>query len=608
MDTKNLFLALALSMVVLLGWNYFYAMPQLEQQRREVQIQAQLKQQSEQGAQTSPAQPGQSPPGAIAPPGIAAATALSREQIIAQGQRITIDTPAIRGSIPLKGAEIDDISLNKYHETVDRNSPNIVVFSPFGTPQAYYAQFGWLNAQGGKQSLPGPDTLWTADRLTLTPAQPVTLSWDNGQGLLFTRRFAIDENFMITVTDSVADKGAGDISLVPYALVRRHGLPVTQGFFILHEGLIGVAGDQGLQELTYANLDKADLLPGGKGRGRTFSNITGGFAGITDKYWAAALVPDQTVPYESTFSAAQAATKSYQADVLLPERKLTPGGTAEVTTRLFVGAKEVNTIDAYERNLGIKRFDLLIDWGWFYFITKPLFNVLDAIYRFVGNFGVAILIVTVLVKLVFFPLANKSYVSMAKMKAVQPEMLTIRERFADDKMKQQQELMDLYRREKINPLAGCLPVLIQIPVFFALYKVLFVTIEMRHAPFFGWIKDLAAPDPTSIFNLFGLLPFAVPAFLLIGVWPIIMGITMFVQMKMNPEPTDPIQKSIFTWMPVFFTFLLASFPAGLVIYWSWNNLLSVLQQYAIMRRQGVKVELWDNITGLFRKKPASKPG
>jgi YidC/Oxa1 family membrane protein insertase len=605
MDTKNLLLAIVLSMVVLLGWNYFYAMPQLEQQRREARIQAQLKQQSE---QTSPAQPGQSPSGAVAPPGIAAASVLSREQVIAQGQRITIDTPAIRGSIPLKGAEIDDISLNNYHETVDRNSPNIVVFSPFGTPQAYYAQFGWLNAQGGKQSLPGPDTLWTADRLTLTPAQPVTLSWDNGQGLLFTRRFAIDENFMVTVTDTVADKGAGDISLVPYALVRRHGLPVTQGFFILHEGLIGVAGDQGLQELTYANLAKADLLPGDKGRGRTFNNITGGFAGITDKYWAAALVPDQTVPYDSTFSAAQSDTKSYQADVLLPERKLTPGGTAEVTTRLFVGAKEVNTVDAYERNLGIKRFDLLIDWGWFYFITKPLFKVLDAIYRFVGNFGVAILIVTVLVKLVFFPLANKSYVSMAKMKAVQPEMVTIRERFADDKMKQQQELMELYRREKINPLAGCLPVLIQIPVFFALYKVLFVTIEMRHAPFFGWIKDLAAPDPTSIFNLFGLLPFAVPAFLLIGVWPIIMGITMFVQMKMNPEPTDPIQKSIFTWMPVFFTFLLASFPAGLVIYWSWNNLLSVLQQYAIMRRQGVKVELWDNITGLFRKKPASKPG
>jgi YidC/Oxa1 family membrane protein insertase len=613
MDTKNLLFAIALSMAVLLGWQYFYGVPKMEQQRREAQIQAQLKQQSEQ-QQGASAQPGQPTSGALAPPvGAAVPTVLDRQQAIEAGKRVIIDTPKIRGSIPLKGAEIDDISLKDYRETVDPNSPNIVVFSPFGTPQAYYAQFGWLNANNAnnannaKLTLPGTDTVWSADALTLTPAQPVTLSWDNGQGLLFKRRFAIDENYMVTVTDSVMDKGAGEVSLVPYALVRRHGLPVTQGFFILHEGLIGVAGEQGLQEFTYSALDKADLLPGSKGRGKTFANVTGGFAGITDKYWAAALVPDQTVPYESTFSAAQGGPRSFQADVLLPERKLAAGGAAEVTTRLFVGAKEVNTIDAYERDLGIKRFDLLIDWGWFYFITKPLFKVLDAIYRFVGNFGVAILIVTVLVKLVFFPLANKSYISMAKMKAVQPEMMTIRERFADDKMKQQQELMELYRREKINPLAGCLPVLIQIPVFFALYKVLFVTIEMRHAPFFGWIRDLAAPDPTSIFNAFGLLPFAVPAFLLIGVWPIIMGITMFVQMKMNPEPTDPIQKTMFTWMPVFFTFLLASFPAGLVIYWSWNNFLSVLQQYAIMRRQGVKVELWDNITGLFRKKPASTP-
>jgi YidC/Oxa1 family membrane protein insertase len=301
------------------------------------------------------------------------------------------------------------------------------------------------------------------------------------------------------------------------------------------------------------------------------------------------------------------ASKTYQADTITEPKTVEPGATGEMTTYVFAGAKEVDTLDAYKANPGLKRFDLLIDWGWFYFITKPLFKLLDGIYRLIGNFGVAILIVTVLVKLVFFPLANKSYSSMAKMKAVQPQMMAIRERFADDKMKQQQEMMELYRREKINPLAGCLPVVIQIPVFFALYKVLFVTIEMRHAPFFGWIKDLSAPDPTSIFNLFGLLPFAVPAVLLIGVWPIIMGITMFFQMKMNPEPQDPVQKTMFTWMPVFFTFLLASFPAGLVIYWSWNNTLSVLQQYAIMKRQGVKVELWDNITGLFRKK-AGKPG
>jgi YidC/Oxa1 family membrane protein insertase len=614
MDNKNFLLAIVLSMAVLLGWNVFYGMPQMEKQRKEAQIQAQLKQQSEAaGQQAQTGQPATTPaqqPGATAPaaPGAAPVPgAESREQALAAGPRIAIDTPKIRGSISLKGGEIDDIALKDYRETVDPKSPNIVVFSPYGSPQAYYAQFGWLNAPGGTATLPGPDTLWTADRQTLTQAEPVMLTWDNGTGLVFRRKIAIDDAYMLTVTDSVTDQSGTPVSLAPYALVRRHGTPHTSGYYILHEGLIGVAGDQGLQEWTYANLEKQDLLAGSKGRGKAISNVTGGFAGITDKYWAAALVPDQKVPYDVSFSASQNGPKSYQADVLMPTVTVAPNATAETTMRLFVGAKEVNTVDGYEKSLGIKRFDLLIDWGWFYFITRPLFKVLDTIYRFVGNFGVAILIVTVLVKLVFFPLANKSYTSMAKMKAVQPQMTAIRERFADDKMKQQQEMMELYRREKINPLAGCLPVVIQIPVFFALYKVLFVTIEMRHAPFFGWIKDLSSPDPTSVFNFFGLAPWAVPAFLMIGVWPIIMGITMFFQMKMNPEPQDPVQKTMFTWMPVFFTFLLASFPAGLVIYWSWNNTLSVLQQYAIMKRQGVKVELWDNITGLFRKK-AGKPG
>jgi YidC/Oxa1 family membrane protein insertase len=301
-------------------------------------------------------------------------------------------------------------------------------------------------------------------------------------------------------------------------------------------------------------------------------------------------------------------TRTYQADYLGEALAIAPGATVANTTRLFAGAKEVAVVDGYEESLGIKRFDLMVDWGWFYFITKPMFYALDFFFRWTGNFGVAILLVTVIIKILFFPLANKSYASMAKMKAVQPEMMAIRDRYAEDKMKQQQALMELYKKEKINPLAGCWPVLIQIPVFFALYKVLFVTIEMRHAPFFGWIRDLAAPDPTSIFNLFGLLPFAVPAFLLLGVWPILMGITMFVQMKLNPEPTDPVQKMVFTWMPVFFTFLLGSFPAGLVIYWTWNNFLSILQQAYIMRKFGTKIELWDNLKGMFKKTPAPAQG
>ncbi|MDX3806929.1 MAG: membrane protein insertase YidC, partial [Bosea sp. (in: a-proteobacteria)] len=326
------------------------------------------------------------------------------------------------------------------------------------------------------------------------------------------------------------------------------------------------------------------------------------------KYWAAAVIPDQQRKYEGRFSSVETGTqRTYQADFLGEGVTVAPGAKTASQARLFAGAKEVAAINGYEESQQIKRFDLLIDWGWFYFFTKPLFFLLDWIYKHVGNFGVAILIVTVLLKGLFFPLANKSYASMAKMKALQPEMTAIRERYADDKMKQQQALMELYKTQKINPVAGCWPVLLQIPVFFALYKILFITIEMRHAPFFGWIHDLAAPDPTNLFNLFGLIPYTPPAMLHLGLWPIIMGITMFIQMKMNPEPPDPVQKMMFTWMPVFFTFLLGSFPAGLVIYWSWNNLLSVTQQGFIMKKNGVKIELFDNIRRMFGKGPPADP-
>jgi YidC/Oxa1 family membrane protein insertase len=341
--------------------------------------------------------------------------------------------------------------------------------------------------------------------------------------------------------------------------------------------------------------------------------VTGGFVGITDKYWAATVVPDQSQSFQGSFTARQDATlRVYQANMLGAVQNVQPGATAEATQRVFAGAKEVTVVDGYKNNLGIKNFDLLIDWGWFYFITKPLFKVLDFFYKLFGNFGIAILLVTVILKAFFFPLASKSYRSMAKMKAVQPEMAAIRERYTDDKMKQQQALMELYKKEKINPVAGCWPVLIQIPVFFALYKVLFVSIEMRHAPFFGWIRDLAAPDPTTVFNLFGLLPFnpgTVPGighFLLLGAWPLFMGFTMWLQMKMNPEPPDPVQKQVFAWMPVIFTFMLGSFPAGLVIYWAWNNLLSVSQQAFIMKRNGVKIELWENLRSTFRRGAPAK--
>ncbi len=605
-DNRNLLLAITLSVVILLGWQYFYAKPQMEKQQ-------QIAQQNQQALSPTPAPgtgvapapttvPGQA---ATSVPGVAPASAVAatRDQALALSPRVRIDTPKITGSIALTGARIDDISLKAFRETVDPNSPIIVLLSPLGGPNGYYSDFGWVAAPGAPVSLPNATTVWTPDAQVLTPAKPLTLTWDNGQGLLFRRIVTIDENAMFSVKDEVENKGGAAVTLFPYAQVVRHGRPPTLGYYVLHEGLIGVLGEQGLQEFTYDHVDKEPLLAPGT-NGRVWKDITGGFVGITDKYWAATVVPDQSRKYEGRFSSVQTgAARTYQADFLAEAVTVAPGANATSTARLFAGAKEVAAINGYEQNLGIKRFDLLIDWGWFYFITKPMFFLLDWIFKHVGNFGVAILIVTLLLKGVFFPLASKSYASMAKMKALQPEMLALRERYADDKMKQQQALMELYKTQKINPLAGCWPVLVQIPVFFALYKILFITIEMRHAPFFGWIRDLAAPDPTNLFNLFGALPFTPPSFLHLGLWPIIMGITMFVQMKMNPEPPDPVQKMMFTWMPVFFTFLLGSFPAGLVIYWSWNNLLSVMQQGYIMRKFGVKIELFDNIKGMFGKKP-----
>lgn len=612
-DNRNLLLAITLSVVVLLGWQFFYGVPQMEKQRQIAQQNQQTQTQNVPAGSTSVPAPGAAPgqPTSAAAPGAAvpATPAVeTREQALARSPRVKIDTPKIIGSIALTGARIDDISLRAYHETVDPKSPNIVLLSPLGGPNAYYSDFGWVAAPGSNVALPSPTTVWTASGQALTPAQPLTLTWDNGQGLLFKRTISVDDNAMFSIRDDVENKGSAPVTLFPFGQVVRHGKPATLGYYVLHEGLIGNLGEQGLQEFTYDHVDKEPALSAGT-TGKVWKDVVGGFVGITDKYWAAAVVPDQTRKYEGRYSSVQTgASRTYQADFLGEAVTIAPGASIASTGRLFAGAKEVAAIDGYEKNLGIKRFELLIDWGWFYFITKPLFFVMDWIYKHVGNFGIAILIVTLLLKGLFFPLANKSYASMAKMKALQPEMVAIRERYADDKMKQQQALMELYKTQKINPLAGCWPVLLQIPVFFALYKILFITIEMRHAPFFGWIKDLAAPDPTNLFNLFGLLPFTPPPFLHLGIWPIIMGITMFIQMKMNPEPPDPVQKMMFTWMPVFFTFLLGSFPAGLVIYWSWNNLLSVLQQGYIMRRQGVKIELFDNLKGMFGKKPQPAPG
>jgi YidC/Oxa1 family membrane protein insertase len=607
-DQRNTILAILLSVIVLIAWQYFIGVPQMEKQK--VKQEAQQQSQVQQPVPGVPATDGKAAPTPApgAAPGTAPAPGTSairpgsapRESVIAGSPRVAIDTPRVRGSIALRGARLDDVSLKDYRETVDPKSPNIHLLSPAGSPNPFYAEFGWVAPPGAKITLPGPDTVWTAASTgPLTHAQPAVVTWNNGEGLTFRRTIAIDANYMFTVTDEVENSGANAATIYGYGLISRHGTPKIQGFYILHEGLVGVLGDGKLHEVSYSSI---------AGEPPQVIKSTGGWLGITDKYWAATLIPDQATPMQARFASSKLGTlDTYQTDYLLDATTVPPGGKASTQARLFAGAKEVAIVDGYEETYKIKNFDLLIDWGWFYFITKPLFFALDYFFRLTGNFGVAILIVTVFIKILFFPLANKSYASMARMKAVQPQMLAIRDRYADDKVKQQQAMMELYKQEKINPISGCLPIVIQIPVFFALYKVLFVTIEMRHAPFFGWIKDLSAPDPTNLFNLFGLLPYdptAIPiigAFLWIGVWPLIMGATMFVQMKMNPSPPDPTQKMIFDWMPLFFTFLLASFPAGLVIYWAWNNFLSVLQQGAIMRKHGVKIELFDNIKGMFGK-------
>ncbi len=620
-DNRNTIIAVILSGLVLIAWQYFYNVPQMERQRAEQQRQAQLAKPTQPNpaasptaspapSPSSPQQTGNTPPTL---PATANAPVVSREAALDQTPRVKIETPSLEGSIALKGARIDDLSLVKFRETVDPKSPPIVLYSPTGTAEPYYAEFGWVPATGAKVRLPDQTTVWQQEsKGDLTPTNPLVLKWDNGEGLSFRRTITVDDRYLFTVKDDVSNAGSAPITLYPYALISRHGTPQVSGYYILHEGLIGYLGHDGLQQYTYKKIDEAKSVSW---------KVTNAWLGITDKYWASALLPDTSAQLQARFSSNLISNvRTYQTDYLEDPQTIAPGASATVSTRLFAGAKEASVVGlnfpiwgfgGYNQELQLNHFDLLIDWGWFYFITKPMFLALDFFYRLFGNFGISILLVTVIVKLLFFPLANKSYASMAKMKSVQPQLQALKERYPDDRVKQQQEMMEIYKKEKINPIAGCLPVALQIPVFFSLYKVLFVTIEMRHAHFFGWIKDLSAPDPTNLFTLFGLIPgdpTQIPVFghyLHLGIWPLIMGVSMWFQMKLNPAPPDPTQKMIFDWMPLIFTFMLAGFPAGLVIYWAWNNTLSVLQQSFIMRRNGVKVELFNNIRGVFRSKKAT---
>jgi YidC/Oxa1 family membrane protein insertase len=597
-DNRNVILAVVLSMIVLFGWQFFIAGPQLEQAQRQAEIAAQ--QQAEQLAVPATNADGS----AAAPATDAPQVFADRDSALAATSRVKISTADLEGSINLTGARIDDLQLKQYRETVDPSSAIITLLKPAGLGDAYFIEQGWAAAAGATVTLPGSQSIWSleGDNATLTAQTPVTLRFDNGEGLVFRRTFAVDEFYLFTVTQTVENTGTGDVALFPYSRVVRHGNPKVQNFFIQHEGPIGVLGSNNYVARKYADLANEKQVD--------FSSTTG-WLGIADKYWATAVLPKAGTAINARFAYSQTnGTNVYQTNYVETQPVMVPtGGTVSHEAYVFAGAKEDRVIASYQETLGFDRLELLIDWGWFHFLTKPMHWLLVTLYGILGNFGLAVLAVTVIVKAIFFPLANRSYASMAAMRRVQPEMKAIQERLKDDRAAQQQAMMELYRKEKINPLSGCWPILIQIPVFFALYTVIFISLEMRHAPFFGWIQDLAAPDPTNIFTLFGLIPWnpttlpVIGSFLHLGIWPVIMGITMWVQMRLNPPPPDPTQAAIFNWMPVIFTFMLGTFPAGLVIYWAWNNTLSIAQQWFIMKRHGVEVNLLGNIVDTFRRKP-----
>ncbi|MFK0298055.1 membrane protein insertase YidC [Brevundimonas sp. NPDC090276] len=564
---------------LIMGVYYFMVMRPQAEMRRQQQVAA-----AEQKAATA------SDAGLTSGSAAPAAFVADRAQALGTAARVPIQTPKLKGSLSLQGARIDDLYLTDYKETLDKNSPPVELFRPQGMEHAYFAQFGWSgpNVAGG---VPGPNTPWTLTKgATLTPTTPVELTWDNGAGLRFTRVIAIDAQYVFTVTDTVANLSGQPITIAPYGRVERQGVPADLGKqMILHEGAIGTFGANGkftTEQVKYKDWAK---------KPRIEKQSTGGWLGITDKYWMAALIPDQKEAIEGRFAVRDPeGLNVHEAAMLGATRTIQPGRQIEETQRLFAGAKRNEILAGYEKSLGLPRFVYAIDWGHLFFLTRPIFMIVEFFYGVLGNFGLAILALTVVVKLVMFPLANKSYESLSKMRTLQPKMEEIKKKFKDDPQKQQQETMALYQREKINPLAGCLPILVQIPVFFALYKVLFVTIEMRHAPFYGWIKDLSARDPSTIWNLFGAIPWdpaSLPLLgnllngpLHLGVLPIIYGLTMWLQQSMNPPAQDPMQRQIFAFLPFIFTFIMAPFAAGLLIYWAWNNILSIAQQYVIMHR------------------------
>ncbi|MBP9182800.1 MAG: membrane protein insertase YidC [Fuscovulum sp.] len=600
-NNKNLILAMVLSMLVITVWMFLFPPPE---------------------ATTDPDAPVTATGEAVLPPAQdpAAVTAPqdpTAAEALPEAERLTIDTPALAGSISMRGGRFDDLRLKSYREALDPASPEVTLLSPVGSEDAFYALQGWAPGSGlTYDDVPGPNTEWKlAGGATLRPEEPVTLRWDNGKGLVFSRQIAVDDRFMFTVTDSVQNTGAAPVSLQPYGLIRRHGMPKDlQKIFVVHEGVVGRA-DGELTEVDYGDVVDLPLVEREQANASLTEAATDGWIGFTDHYWMAVLVPEQGKPHTQVTKYA-AAQDIYQTEVRQPVMAVAPGATGTTELRFFAGAKEWAAIRGYQNEYGwldgvfgakatadapIPGFIDSIDWGWFYFLTKPIFAVLHWLHGLIGNMGWAIIALTFVLKIIVLPLAYKSYVSMARMKELQPEMEALKERAGDDRQKMQREMMQLYKDKKVNPAAGCLPILIQIPIFFSLYKVIFVTLELRHAPFFGWLRDLSAPDPSSLYNLFGLLPWDAPAagtlthLIFIGVLPILLGITMWLQQKLNPAPTDPVQASIFAWMPWVFMFMLGGFASGLVVYWITNNIITFTQQYLIMWSHGKRPAIFDNI-------------
>lgn len=572
MNNNNLLPALILSMLILFGFQYLYVKPHQEALR--AQSIAQQLQTSKQAADQQAVATGKAVDTAPRP----------REDIITATPRVPVETPQLQGSVNLQGARLDDIQLVRYRESVAANAPPVTLFSPAGSAQPVfptYADISWLSDQSDVV-LPGSTTIWQAEKgARLTPTTPLRLTWDNGRGLVFERDIAVDEHSLFTVTDTVRNNGKDAVHLYPYGAVARQGNPTARASSAIHEGGIGVLGGT-LEEVKYKKLIED---------GKKLFESDGGWLGITDKYWLMALIPaqDEKIDAEFAFSGEGVADPNqghFQADFRGAGLTVAAGGSVQHAVRVFVGPKSLRQLDLYAEQNSIPHFDRAIDFGWFYFLTKPFLYLLTWLGNAIGHAGIAILIFTVVLKLVTLPLSLKSNRSMARMKELQPEIKRLQERYADDKIRQNQEMMELFKREKVSPMSGCVPTLIQIPIFFALYKVLYVSIELRQAPFFGWIHDMSVPDTSNLFTLFGLVPWDAPNFMHLGAWPIMMGCSMFLQQRLSPQPMDKSQAQMFTFMPIMFTFMLAGMPAGLVIYWTWSNLLSIAQQWYIMRHAG----------------------